>query len=421
MTTTMLSSKPKSDKRLFDSRFWGLYKTTVRQNLLAVILYTVCLMLVTVLPTYSQSYNSTPTTAYDHYLLSSSYGFGFVGLIVPVLVAAVVFHYLHDRLSVDFYHSMPVSRTKLFFAKYCAGLDMLLAPVCLAKLLCILCHLAFYSGVFSTGHILYVGALDFLFYMIMYTAVYTLSCLVAVTSSTVVETVLYSAALNGAPTVLWLILVNIGNDLYGVRIDSYLLNDISPYETIITFIDNFSYADSFPVFMLKAPLMWLAISVAALFLCVHMYKRFHSEWAQMWGRQSVFAQIMKTLAGILVAFILSLTVMASLTDSITTRYVLSALIGAPLGFLLVEGATGKGFMNLGKNLKYIALTTVVCLCAPLFIATDGFGMVSRVPSIDSVKEISLNPPMAWTNYNQYLYTRGSRKAFLCTSLLWPYT
>ena len=87
-------------------------------------------------------------------------------------------------------------------------------------------------------------------------------------------------------------------------------------------------------------------------LALHLYRRFHSEWAQQWGRQTIFTQIMKILAGMLMMF---LVFGIHFFDDPVTNALLGCLVGAPLGFLLVEGVTGKGFSKLRSNGRSIEI------------------------------------------------------------------
>ena len=116
MTTTTSSSRnPIKGERLFDRTFARLLAATLRQNGLTMGIYGVCLILVTVCPAFLEAKNYVEGSYLDApELLVSSWFYGASALIAPVLLAAMLFHYLHNRLSVDFYHAMPLSRKKLF-------------------------------------------------------------------------------------------------------------------------------------------------------------------------------------------------------------------------------------------------------------------------------------------------------------------
>lgn len=107
MTTTTLSSN-KSSEKLFDRKLFSMMAGCLRQNGILMAMYTVGLLLVTVLPTFYNLRQYTPVNPSESQLFTDSFFYAVTGIIAPVLLAAILFHYLHNRLSVDFYHSMPV-------------------------------------------------------------------------------------------------------------------------------------------------------------------------------------------------------------------------------------------------------------------------------------------------------------------------
>lgn len=391
MTTTTSSSRnPIKGERLFDRTFARLLAATLRQNALTMGIYGVCLILVTVCPAFLEAKNYVEGSYLDApELLVSSWFYGASALIVPVLLAAMLFHYLHNRLSVDFYHAMPLSRKKLFFSRYFVGIVFLLVPLLVSRLLCTVVHLAFYTGRLTAGQIVSSGVIDFLVWAALHVIVFTFSCMVAVTTSNAVESIVYSGAVNGALAAIYFIFVSYSYNLYGISELSDWGLYLSPYGLIGRCMlpnNSWNYSTSNLVMVL----VWLLIALAAIPLTLRLYNRFQSEWAQQWGRQSAFSQLMKVLAGFLVSFVLCMTLFSMLFDNILPNSIAAALVGGPIGFLIVEGITGKGFQNLRRSGKYILATVALCLSCTLFLATGGFGMVSRVPSADRVEEVELH-------------------------------
>lgn len=181
MTTTTLSSN-KSSEKLFDRKLFSMMAGCLRQNVILMAMYTVGLLLATVLiEAFYASSNDPATSIFP--LIGSLLSFCIVTYLVPVLLSAMLFHYLHNRLSVDFYHSMPVSRTKLFLSRYFTGLILLIAPIILSKILCTAIYLFFYTPHISAGYILLYNLSDLLFWIIMNIIVFNISCMVAVTCS----------------------------------------------------------------------------------------------------------------------------------------------------------------------------------------------------------------------------------------------
>lgn len=391
MTTTTSSSRnPIKGERLFDRTFARLLAATLRQNGLTMGIYGVCLILVTVCPAFLEAKNYVEGSYLDApELLVSSWFYGASALIAPVLLAAMLFHYLHNRLSVDFYHAMPLSRKKLFFSRYFVGIVFLLVPLLVSRLLCTVVHLAFYTGRLTAGQIVSSGVIDFLVWAALHVIVFTFSCMVAVTTSNAVESIVYSGAVNGALAAIYFIFVSYSYNLYGISELSDWGLYLSPYGLIGRCMlpnNSWNYSTSNLVMVL----VWLLIALAAIPLTLRLYNRFQSEWAQQWGRQSAFSQLMKVLAGFLVSFVLCMTLFSMLFDNILPNSIAAALVGGPIGFLIVEGITGKGFQNLRRSGKYILATVALCLSCTLFLATGGFGMVSRVPSADRVEEVELH-------------------------------
>ena len=391
MTTTTSSSRnPIKGERLFDRTFVRLLAATLRQNGLTMGIYGVCLILVTVCPAFLEAKNYVEGSYLDApELLVSSWFYGASALIAPVLLAAMLFHYLHNRLSVDFYHAMPLSRKKLFFSRYFVGIVFLLVPLLVSRLLCTVVHLAFYTGRLTAGQIVSSGVIDLLVWAALHVIVFTFSCMVAVTTSNAVESIVYSGAVNGALAAIYFIFVSYSYNLYGIsELPDWGLY-LSPYGLIgRCMLPNNSW--NYSTGNLVMVLVWLLIAMAAIPLTLRLYNRFQSEWAQQWGRQSAFSQLMKVLAGFLVSFVLCMTLFSMLFDNILPNSIAAALVGGPIGFLVVEGITGKGFQNLRRSGKYILATVALCLSCTLFLATGGFGMVSRVPSADRVEEVELH-------------------------------
>lgn len=404
-TTSSSSSAPHPSGRLFDHQFFELYRTVVKQNLIPMGMYLIALLLTAVLPDYSSASQVdmsiiTPNSLHPRV---SSFAFCALGVVVPVMLAAMLFHYLHNRLSVDFYHGMPVSRDRLFFSRYFAGLTFLLPPLLICKVLSLSIQLFFYRPVLSPMTLLSIHLQDLLFWTVLYSSVFTISCMVAVTSSNVIESILYAAALNGAGSVVLIMMRAFSGSLYGSAHSSVtsLASLLSPYALMSYYMDFYSYTllptnNNWIIGML----IWLVLGAAALMLALHLYRRFHSEWAQQWGRQTIFTQIMKILAGM---FMMFLVFGIQFFDNQVINALLGCLVGAPLGFLLVEGVTGKGFTKLRSNGRSIAILMVLCLIVPIYFATNGFGQVYRIPSEEDIQQVSFQMATGAGRYSYYTW------------------
>ncbi|MGI6031603.1 MAG: DUF6449 domain-containing protein [Eubacteriales bacterium] len=113
-------------------------------------------------------------------------------LLTVTICAALVcgwgsFFYLHSRQKVDFYHSVPVSRPRIFLVNYVAGLMIYLIPylVCLAASLLVIAI----NGL-EIGIILQVAGLGVLTHTIFFLLLYSIAILAMVLTGNLVVAVL---------------------------------------------------------------------------------------------------------------------------------------------------------------------------------------------------------------------------------------
>ena len=91
-------------------------------------------------------------------------------IIMALLCGVAMFRYLHSRKQVDFYHGIPISRTKLFVTNYLTGVLSVLPALYLMYALAAIITLA--AGVklpFGFGKGLFVLLLHSLFFLLIYT------------------------------------------------------------------------------------------------------------------------------------------------------------------------------------------------------------------------------------------------------------
>ena len=118
-------------------QIWQLMGETLRHQLWAVALFVLALFFALPVPIlkYVQDALEARRQGRESYQLEamgSLLGLEniFVGMIVAggaILLAAVVFRFMHSRQQVDFYHSLPVRRGALFAARYLAGFALFAA------------------------------------------------------------------------------------------------------------------------------------------------------------------------------------------------------------------------------------------------------------------------------------------------------
>lgn len=115
-------------------------------------------------------------------------------IIGSILAAIVLFYYLTQRKQIDFYHSLPIKRGKLFAINYSAGFLIFLIPFAICVLLnaCIIAAMG-YGSFFNWGlYSLYVLKLILAFF-----ALYSMMILAITLSGTIIMSLLLMIAMNG--------------------------------------------------------------------------------------------------------------------------------------------------------------------------------------------------------------------------------
>ena len=149
MITQMWSSENRKKRPEASSggRFQAgsLYRTAFRRNLGLFILSTLFIFIIFplqyIFTIYSFYRGGSPAWTSVEYVLQGSaeiYNyfsmllFPVVMMFYPIVVAAILFFYLHRKASADLFHALPVSRIQLFLSQYAVGLTFLLLPLLLS-------------------------------------------------------------------------------------------------------------------------------------------------------------------------------------------------------------------------------------------------------------------------------------------------
>ena len=99
--------------------------------------------------------------------------------VLAVVVGTVMFAYLHDRRKVDFYHSLPVSREKLYAVNYATGAVCVLVPYLVMRALTMVCaHSMGFGAALGLKTLLGVIVSDMIFFLLLFamSALATIVC-----------------------------------------------------------------------------------------------------------------------------------------------------------------------------------------------------------------------------------------------------
>ncbi|MEG1501034.1 MAG: hypothetical protein RR396_03680, partial [Clostridiales bacterium] len=158
----MTSKNCSTNNKLFDlSSIWDIFKQNIWLPTLAFILFFFSMPVATAMqlqnitandPRYISTLQFTDQLQrYLSFFYDSTNVFIIMIFIITAIISAcTVFKYLHNRKQVDFYHSLPLKREKLFISNFIGGLLLIIVPYLLNILLSLITIAGF--GYFDQLH-----------------------------------------------------------------------------------------------------------------------------------------------------------------------------------------------------------------------------------------------------------------------------
>lgn len=406
MTSTTFSPKP--------GGFFQSYRTALRQIRGVTLLYTAILavalplMLIftvaqakTNFPLYTPDMTQTEYMARqaNNYLISSMPWFILPLLWLFALIFTVsLFRYLHDKRSVDLFHSLPVRRENLLLGRLAAEVTALAVPLLAMELLCLLILLIF--GV-PLQEPLELGALWLrIFFLLLDTlALLGLMIFFLICCGTVFDAVISTIAFcAGLPLLVLLSTSYVETALPGYAGDSipmFLYRAMNPFLGAIIL----SHTVTAPVL-----LWWLFYAAVLLAAGVLLYRKRPSESAE-----NAFAF---PIPRVLIRFVVSACfgmMLGLLVHSIYPYFpfLLSALLGAFLAHLAIEAVYRRGVKGIWKTMRAYAVMAGLFVVFYLVCATGCFGYTNRIPAAEEVQTATFSTSYG-TEHTIMLHTIDER-------------
>jgi ABC-2 type transport system permease protein len=115
---------------LFNS---GIFKSAIKRNIWGSVIYFIILFLMTSMPLISNINNdyffgrtyNVPLLYRDGYLFAPV----MLSVVVPTVVAMLLYRFLHSKRTAVFVHGLPVTRSANYISTLCAGFVVMTLPV----------------------------------------------------------------------------------------------------------------------------------------------------------------------------------------------------------------------------------------------------------------------------------------------------
>ncbi|OWZ84997.1 DUF6449 domain-containing protein [Natranaerobius trueperi] len=301
----------------------------------------------------------------------------FLIFIVPVVVAILVFRYLHIKNAASVIHSLPLTRKQLFITHIVSGLLLLTVPILVNSLILVIFNLTTDLGlVFSfidiftwTGYSLMIILLIFSF-----------ATFVGMFTANTIAHLVFNYILHILPLGLFALLqVNLPRILHGYSSYNPLQNDPAFLEKL-----PFSLIGS-SIELSELILIYPFFSLLFLFIAYYAYKLRHIEIAGDVISFKVITPVFKYGVSIC-SMLLGGAYFASISDDTPVMILIGYIIASLIGYFIAEMSiqkTYKVFSSFKGYLVYIIIILIVFTG----IQADVIGYSSHIPDSDEIEYI----------------------------------
>ncbi len=297
---------------------------------------------------------------------------------VPVILAMLLFQYLHNGRATAVLHSLPLDRKTLFLSHTAAGLALLLLPVLFNGLVLLVLN--------ATTHLkLYYTPWDILRWMGMSalfdTLTFSIAVLVGMFTGNAVAQIIFTYILQVLPTGLYVLLVeNLRYLVYGYTVVNPTGNLRYNFPLML-----FTGGTTRGLFTAGTVAVYLLAAVLFLAVAAFVYRLRPAEAAGEVVAFPVLRPVFKygvTACAMLLAGAYFASVYRGAFPVIALGYVLGSL----LGYLTAEALLQKSLKIWSSYKGYLGYAAVTMLLL-LGIAVDATGYEHRIPAPEKVREV----------------------------------
>jgi ABC-2 type transport system permease protein len=394
MTLTTFSNRNR--KEFKETYSWAMKKSRGMLALLALLMFIAFPMILMIGMANAQHNTDTVMTvakwaeAYSGYVFILSVLATLLVLLFVLVTAVQQFSYLHQKRSVDLFHSLPVGRVPLLLGRYCAALTTLFVPILFN--FAVVSIVGFSYGIAAQFSFTAV-AVQMLWIMLMITAALTFSVFMAICTGTSFDMVISILGINVAyPLLVYVSGAFASNLLPGLRIElnlqSTVLTALSPFAAAFFPLIGSDRNPGIPYTNGTFLGWWIALTLILLAASIMLYKKRKSECAE-----SSFAfPIPKIVIRLIITAVAGIgfgMVLQSVT-SVPWNFFLGLITGSLAAHIVVEAVYSRGFQQMKRSFAWYGIFAAAFLVLYGVLATGFFGFDTRLPSADQVESISIS-------------------------------
>lgn len=335
--------------------------------------------------------------------------------IIGLIAGMNMFSYLHKERSCYFYHSLPVTRERLFTTNFLSGLLMMIVPNLIAVLLAMVATASKGYACIKESLQLFVllSAIELFFYS------YAVICMI-ITGQKITSFVLYIIFLFYVPGMLHLMNDMIGQMFFGVvkgnlAIPGGVLEILSPVRfcygiRVETIWDEVSYRTLGYSIGQEAWLRVLELFIVSLIiiaLAVLLYRIRKSETAGdlicYKYAKPVFAWGVGISFGIVITDFLLNSLFSSFSRRTSMKFIAAfcLVITCLIGYMIAQMLLNKTFRIFNTEKKNMLIFGGVIIVFSVIFVLDITDVVGYVPNVKDIKSVDINTPNGYlSNYSE---------------------
>ena len=346
--------------------------------------------------------------SYDIRIYVRDYFFGADAAMVAAGVCAAAFlcalsgyAYLHARIQVDTYHSLPVSRTQLFWSKYLSGILQFFIPFLIHVLIC--AGIAANKNVFSMETVPFMVSYVEL-QLIIFVLAYSVSVIAAGLTGNIIISIMGTGILFGYSTFLSALKMTMFNRflktyvVYGQQLDNRMIDDkIWCFSPLSMILKLFSYSGrataeaADKLFKYDDSYVWVLIA-AAIVYTLAAYIIYLKRPSEAVGKTIAFPAIepvIKTLIVIPASFFCGMFFSETAVGS--DRWFLFGLIFSfALLCILMEIVFRLDFRGILMHKRQFLLNAACVILIYLIFRNDVLGYDTYVPADDQLQSCAVS-------------------------------
>lgn len=315
----------------------------------------------------------------------------FIVIGLAILMGVVIFSYLHNKKKIDFYHSLPISRTSLFFTKYSLGIVVVVPIMIIAHfILYAIFKVALGEFIVPFKEVLEPILVDTVFFIV----IYSITIFAIILSGNTIIGVILSGILINLITIILLIIYFLNDLFFNFKIYIYYIFDYNyKYNPLFTYLEmknnivhnsitninfsNLSIVITYIIFL-------IIITIINLFL----FKIRKSESATSCIAFKYAKPILKYL-GVCVGGVFVGIVFNAFSRSAFLLYI-GVFIGCLILHCIVEIIYEFDFRAIFKNWYSIIACIVISSAICATYQFDIFNRLDYIPKLDKIESVNID-------------------------------